>query len=115
MFSVVETNVSKRASADAGTASNELFIKGDGYTVRLEYNEDYVIIHLSGIDKFTKEVFWDMQGMLYQWADFLKTMGRSHLWAAVPRDNTKIKRLLGGLKFKFVGHKEDMSVYAYEV
>jgi hypothetical protein len=53
--------------------------------------------------------------MLYQWADFLKAMGRSHLWAAVPRDNTKIKRLLGGLKFKFVGHKEDMSVYAYEV
>jgi hypothetical protein len=100
----------------AGTnASNEIFIKGDGFTIRLEYNEDYVILHLYTIDKFTKEVFWEMQGMLYQWADFLRAMGRSHLWAAVPRDNTKIKRLLGGLKFKFVGHKEDMSVYAYEV
>lgn len=96
-------------------ASRELFVKGDNFTIRLEYNEDYVILHLYAIDKFTKEVFLEMQKMLYQWSDFLKVLGKSHLWAAVPRDNIKVKRLLGGLKFKFVGHKDDMSVYSYEV
>jgi hypothetical protein len=115
VFSVVEINASKRASADAETASNELLVYGNGYTVRIEYNEDYVILHLSEIDKFTKEVFCDMQFMLYQWSKFIRAMGKEQFWAAVPKDNIKIKRLLGGLRFKFVGHKDDMSVYSYEV
>jgi hypothetical protein len=52
---------------------------------------------------------------LEDWSHFLKAMGHTHVWAAVPKDNIKIKRLLHGLKFKFVSHKEDLSVYLYEV
>lgn len=95
--------------------SKSLLIQRDGYVIRLEYNEDYVIVHLRDINKFTKEIFQDMLIQLEDWSEFLKAMGHSYLWAAVPRDNTKIKRLLGGLKFQFVNHIDDLTVYRYEV
>ena len=95
--------------------SKSLLVKCEGYVLRFEYNEDYVIVHLREIDKFTKEIFQDMAIQLEDWSDFLRAMGHTHLWAAVPRDNTKIKRLLGGLKFQFVSHQDDLTVYRYEV
>lgn len=95
--------------------SKSLLIQRDDYVIRLEYNEEYVIVHLREIDKFTKEIFQDMLIQLGDWSEFLKAMGHSYLWAAVPKDNTKIKRLLGGLKFQFVSHKDDLTVYRYEV
>lgn len=97
------------------TGSRNLIVKCEGYTLRFEYNEDYVIVHLRDIDKFTKEVFQDMAIQLEDWSDFLKAMGHAYLWAAVSRDNIKIKRLLGGLKFQFVSHQDDLTVYRYEV
>jgi len=100
---------------DETIGSKTLLIQRDGYVIRLEYNEDYVIVHLRDIDKFTKEIFQDMVIQLEDWSDFLKAMGHTYLWAAVPRDNTKIKRLLGGLKFQFVSHKDDLTVYRHEV
>jgi hypothetical protein len=96
-------------------ASKDLIVKADGYIFRLEYSEEYVIVHLRDIDKFTKEVFQDMTIQLEDWSNFLKAMGHTHLWAAVPKDNIKIKRLLGGLGFQFVSHKDDLTVYKYEV
>lgn len=95
--------------------SKTLLIQRDDYVIRLEYTEDYVIVHLREIDKFSKEVFQDMMIQLEDWSDFLRAMGHTHLWAAVPSDNSKIKRLLGGLKFQFVSHKDDLTVYRYEV
>lgn len=96
-------------------ASKSLFVRGDGYNLRLEYTEDYVILHLMDIDSFTKDTFRRMQLQLVEWAYFLKAMGKTHLWAAVPHSNSKIKRLLGGLQFKYEGQSDGMSVYKYEV
>lgn len=104
VFSVVEINASKN-----------LFIKGEGYVVRVEYNKDYVIIHLREIDRFTKEVFIDMRIRLEDFSDFVKEVQGGPIWAAAPNHNTKIKRLLGGLGFKFVGYSEDLTVYKREV
>lgn len=95
--------------------SKDLVVKGEGYTVRLEYTEDYVIVHLRDIDKFTKETFLSMQIMLEDWKPFLKAMGQTHLWAAVDKDNTKVKRLLGGLRFQYAGQQDNLTVYKYEV
>jgi hypothetical protein len=95
--------------------SKDLIVQSDGYVFRLEYNEDYVIVHLRHIDKFTKEVFQDMLIQLEDWSTFLKAMGHTYVWAAVPPDNIKIKRLLHGLKFQYVAKQDDLSVYRYEV
>ena len=56
-----------------------------------------------------------MQMMLEEWGDFLKAMGQTYLWAAVDKDNIKIKRLLGGLGFKYAGQQDNLTVYKYEV
>lgn len=104
MFSVVEIN-----------ASDNVYLKGVGYTVRIEYNQDFIIIHLEDIDKFTKDIFRRMQQQMFEWSKFFKAMGRTHIWAAVPDDKPQIKRLLGGLNFKYVGRSEGMTVYNREV
>jgi hypothetical protein len=95
--------------------SQSLFIREDGYTLRLEYTEVYIILHLMDITQFTKDVFRRMQRQLLEWSDFIRAMGHTYIWAAVPYDNIKIKRLLGGLQFKFEGQMDGMSVYKYEV
>lgn len=100
---------------DGTIASKDLLVKGEGYTVRFEYTEDYVIVHLKHIDKFTKDTFRSMQFMLEDWKYFLRAMGHTYLWASVDKEDTKVKRLLGGLGFKYAGQHESMTVYQYEV
>lgn len=102
--SVVETN-----------ASSNVYLKEDGYTIRIEYNQEFVIIHLEDIDHFTKDIFRRMQQQLLEWSKFFAAMGRTHIWAAVPDDKPQIKRLLGGLNFKYAGRSDNMTVYNYEV
>lgn len=95
--------------------SKSLYVKEDGYTIRFEYTREFVIVHLMDIVKFTKDVFRRMQNQLYEWSDFLRAMGHKYLWAGVESNNTKMKRLLGGLNFKYQGQAEGFSVYKYEV
>ena len=92
-----------------------LLIKCDGYVCRIEYNEDYVILHLREIDKFSKEVFISMQYQLEDWAAFIRAMGHEYIWAAVPENDTKVRRLLSGLKFRYVSQQDDLTVYRYGV
>lgn len=96
-------------------ASKELLVKCDGYVFRIEYNEEYVILHLRDIDKFSKEVFVSMKNQLEDWSAFIKAMGHEYIWAAVPKDNIKIQRLLNGLNFKYVKQYEDLVVCRYGV
>ena len=84
------------------------------YSVRLEYNKNYVIIHLPHIYKMTKEVFQDMQFRLDDWYTFFATMGHTSIWAAIAPDNKKMERLLSMLEFKFIGTADGMSVFEYK-
>ena len=83
------------------------------YAVRLEYNKDYVIIHLPHIFKMSKEVFQDMQHRLDDWYTFFETMGHTKIWAAIAKDNKQMERLLGMLEFKFVNYADDVAVFQY--
>jgi len=67
------------------------------------------------IDKFTKEVFISMKYQLEDWYEFVNTMGHKYIWAAVPKDNLKIQRLLNGLNFKYVEQYNDLIVCRYGV
>lgn len=96
-------------------ASKELLVKCDGYVFRIEYNEEYVILHLRDIDKFSKEVFVSMKNQLEDWSAFIKAMGHEYIWAAVPKDNLKIQRLLSGLSFKYFAENDGLNVYKYGV
>lgn len=95
-------------------ASNSLTLfENPEYGVRLEYNQDFAIVHLPYTNKMTKEVYLDMESRLEQWWLFLKTAGYNGIWCAVDPKDSKINRLVTLLKFKYVGMSEGMSVYRY--
>ena len=83
------------------------------YSIRLEYNDDYVIIHLPYVNKMTKGVFVDMKYRLEDWHDFFTTAGYSGIFAAVDPENNKIKKLIEKLGFRFKGSADNMQVYYY--
>lgn len=83
------------------------------YSIRLEYNESFVILHLPNIDKMDKGVFLDMKFRLEDWYEFFKTAGYAGIFAAVDPDNQKIQKLLKMLDFKLKGFADNMNVYFY--
>lgn len=83
------------------------------YGVRLEYNNQYAIVHLPYSNKMNKKVFLDMQSRLSSWYEFITTMGYKGIWCAVDPKDDKINRLVTMLKFKYMGEADSMSVYKY--
>lgn len=83
------------------------------YGIRLEYNDDYVIIHLPYVNKMTKGVFVDMKYRLEDWHQFFTTAGYSGIFAAVDPNDSKIKKLIERLGFESKGFAENMQVYFY--
>ena len=88
-------------------------IETPNYTIRLEYNDDYVILHLPEVVKMTKEVFLDMKFRLEDWSKFFTTAGYAGVFTAIDPNNTKIKKLVKMLEFKYKGFADNMEVYFY--
>jgi len=88
-------------------------IETKDYTIRLEYNEEYVILHLPYVDKMTKGVFLDMKFRLDDWYDFFMTAGYKGIFAAADPNDKKIGKLLKMLKFNKKGHADNMDVYYF--
>ncbi len=84
-----------------------------GYEVRIEYNEDFVILHLPSVSKFTPGVYKDMVCRLYSFWEFAQTVGYKAVFAAVSPSDKKINRLLDNLGFKFINYGEGEKVYIY--
>ncbi len=93
--------------------SDSMILFEGKYSVRLEYSKDFLIVHLPYCNKFSKEVFQDMQFRLDDWDRFAKVLGFNGIYAAIDPDNYKMKRLLGMLEFKYQGHSDKMDVYRY--
>lgn len=85
----------------------------EGYEVRVEYNEDFVILHLPSVDKFTVAVYRDMVCRLDDFWQFSRTVGYKAIFAAVPPADKKINKLLDNLGFKFINYGEGRKVYIY--
>jgi len=88
-------------------------IKGSCFSIQLEYNEDFIILHLPTIDKMTKEVLIEMKTMLSDWWLFVKTMGYKAIFAAVEPTH-KVNKLLLMLDFKYVGEDKGYFVYQFK-
>ena len=85
----------------------------EGYEVRIEYTEDFVILHLPYVEKFTKGVYKDMVCRLEDFWDFAKTVGYKGIFASVDPNDNKIIRLIEALGFTFLNFGEDQKVYIY--
>mgnify|MGYP003626941440 FL=1 len=88
-------------------------IKGSCFSIQLEYNEDFIILHLPIIDKMTKEVLIEMKTMLSDWWLFVKTIGYKAIFAAVETTH-KVNKLLQMLDFKYIGEDKGYFVYQFK-
>ena len=88
-------------------------IKGSCFSIRLEYNEEFIILHLPTIDKLTKEVLVERKTMLSEWWVFFKTIGYKAIFAAVEPKH-KVNKLLQMLDFKYVGEDKGYFVYQFK-
>ena len=96
----------------SASKSFTLFETND-YGVRLEYNKDFVIVHLPFTNNMTKRVFQDMEVKLQEWLEFVTTAGYNGIWAAIDPNDLKIRKLVSMLKFKYMGQSDGMLVYKY--
>ena len=99
----MSTNASKRLKG----------IRGSTFSVDVEYNKTFIIVHLPSVDKFTKSTFFEMQYLLDDWWDFFKAVGYTSIHAAVDPNNKKVNKLLRRLRFKKIGTAESLFVWSY--
>lgn len=83
------------------------------YTIKFEYNKEYLILHLPRVDKMNKGVFIDMKYRLEDWYEFFKSVGYELIFAAIDPNDEKMKKLLRMLDFKLRGFADNMLVYSY--
>jgi len=97
---------------DVSSKSFTLPINGD-YEVRIEYNEDFVILHLPYMDKFTPGVFKDMVIRLEDFWEFAQAVGYKAIFGSIDPNNKKMERLLIKLGFQYLNYSEGMDVFMF--
>ena len=90
------------------------WIKGSCFDIRLEYNKDFMILHLPYIERMTKEVYIEMTFLLEDWWAFFKTVGYTGIHAAIDPNDVKTAKLVKMLKFDYVGTSNGADVYLFE-
>ena len=85
----------------------------EDFTIRLEYNKDFVIAHLPYCPKMTKEIFFQLQYKLDDWWEFFKMFDYPGIWAAIDPNDKKLKKLLTKLEFVYRGTADGLDVYQY--
>lgn len=88
-------------------------LEKENYKVDLEYNEDFVILHLPRVDKFTKSVYLDMKFMLEDYSDFFKTAGYKDLCVAIGETDKTMKKFIKKFGFVYAGNASSLDVYLY--
>lgn len=86
-------------------------VQKENFIVDLEYNEDYAIVHLPKVDKFTKDIYLDMSTVFEDMKEFLKVVGYDHVWAALDPSNKMMIKFAGKMGLSFQGEAENMNVY----
>lgn len=83
----------------------------EDFTVDLEYNEVFAIIHLPNVKKFTKETYLLMQVRMQEFFEFVTTIGYQNLFVAL---NDKLaEKLAKKLGFAYLGEQDGLKVYVY--
>ena len=97
----------------AASKSFTMYECGD-YECRLEYNREFLIVHLPVVNKFNRSVLVSMQIKLEELYDFSVGLGYPSLHCAVPIGNTKIARLAEICGFVFLIDNAGFHVYKYK-
>lgn len=85
----------------------------EDFSVDLEYNDTFAILHLPEVPKFTKSVFQRMQMYMEDLNELFETMGYPNIFVAVSHD-TATEKLIKKLGFTYLGNQDGMDVYVYQ-
>ena len=85
----------------------------EDFSVDLEYNEYFAILHLPEVPKFTKTVFLRMEAYMEELNKLFATMGYPNIFVAVSHD-TATEKLVKKLGFVYLGSQDGMDVYVYK-
>lgn len=87
------------------------------FDLRLEYNDQFSLVHLPRIEKVTKGVLLDILFNLQDISKMVKVMGKQQgLYAAIGANDRKMKKLVTMLNFEMLGHDDnlDLDVYIFK-
>lgn len=96
------------------TSKRFTLVAKDNYEVDLEYNEEFAIIHLPYVAKFTRDIYEDMLATFPKIKSFIEDMGYLHLWIATVPGDTKTSKLAQRFGFEYKGSSQGMEVYMLE-
>lgn len=88
-------------------------VKGSCFDIRLEYNKEYIIVHLPKIDKMTRDIYLEMVFLLEDWWTFFKTVGYKQIHAVV-EPHSKAEKLAKMLKFELLGEHQNTHIMMYK-
>lgn len=86
-------------------------IETDNASADLEYNENFVIVHLPRVDKFKKSDLGRFKEYLEGLNTFVTTVGYKELYAAT--DHAPTMKLAVKLGFEYIGEQDNLKVYKY--
>ena len=87
--------------------------EGEDFKIRLEYNREYMIVHLPEVFKFNKTTLISMLMKLDEINDFSVGLGYPALHCAAPEDDPKINKLAIRCGFTKIGEDAGFIVYKY--
>jgi hypothetical protein len=88
--------------------------EGEDFKAELEYNKDFLVLHLPEVTRFNRSTFMTMQVRLSEFNDFSKDMGYAAVHCAAPEDDQKLNKLATALGFVFLGSSQGSNVYEYK-
>jgi hypothetical protein len=83
------------------------------FTVDLEYNKDFAILHLPRCDKINKDLLVELTMRAEELYEFFTTIGYENLWSGAPIDQTTIHKLLSKIGFVHEGEAQGIKVFRY--
>lgn len=92
-------------------SSRFTLVEKEDYKVDLEYSQDFAILHLPSVSKFTKTVYQDMLDTIENIEQFVKDMGYTSLWLAIPPEDSVLNKFVTRLSFEYRGSADNLSVY----
>lgn len=81
--------------------------------VLLEYNPDVAVVHWKRLEKLTPSSYKKLKELQREWSEFLPLAGYDVVYAAIPRQDNKSKKLAMFLGFFYLGSKGVADIYAY--
>lgn len=91
-----------------------MLYEGEDFSVRLEYSEQLVILHLPTVGKFNKGILQHMRVKIDEYWEFFSMLDYPAIFAAVAPGDEKIRRLLSHLGFGYFKDNEGLSIYVFK-